>query len=207
MRYYLESDGRIYLVRHGAFLDLPAKDEIPFDFDTVARLLVEPEVWFAKPRLSAHPHGWLCKDEIPRRSDVAPMVRAAVHASMPRVVVEGIYRRGEDVLLVKGSRGLTQGLWSLPGGFLQFGEDPQAGLLREIREELGVPASIDGLVAVRAKLGKHSHLHWILFFYQVSLSLPLAPNPDEIAETRFVPVSEALTLGIDDTMAGVLERL
>jgi len=36
---------------------------------------------------------------------------------------------------------LTQednGLWELPGGGLDFGEKPQAGLAREVKEEMGV---------------------------------------------------------------------
>jgi ADP-ribose pyrophosphatase YjhB (NUDIX family) len=130
-----------------------------------------------------------------------------VYRSLPRVVAEGIIRQGREVLLVKASRGLTKGLWSLPGGFLQFGEAPEQTLKRELEEELGVEARVGPLVAVRAKVGPHSGLHWLFFFYQAHIAGPPRPNPDEISEVRFAPLPEAARLVADETMGGVLEEL
>jgi len=144
---------------------------------------------------------------MPERTDVSPAVRAAVHASMPRVVVEGIHIEGDSVLLVKASRGFTAGLWSLPGGFLRFGEGPEDGLRREIGEELRIDAEVEGLV--RSKLGSRSRLHWIIFFYRVKLAGEPVPDPDEIEEVRLVPISEASRIVSDPTIAetiGALEQ-
>ncbi|MCD6495428.1 NUDIX hydrolase [Candidatus Bipolaricaulota bacterium] len=108
------------------------------------------------------------------------------------------------ILLVKGSRGLTEGRWSLPGGFLRFGEGPQEGLLREMREELRVEGRIKSFLDVRAKLGETSRLHWIMLFYRISLSGVLDPDPDEIAEARYFPLQQAATLVSDGLMRQVL---
>ncbi|HSH18687.1 MAG TPA: NUDIX hydrolase [Candidatus Saccharimonadales bacterium] len=59
---------------------------------------------------------------------------------------------GDDVLLVKNWLGT--GKWALPGGGLHAGEDPQAGLMREVREE----TSIDVGGPVR-KLGTEPYAH------------------------------------------------
>src|SRR5687768_2084662 len=48
-----------------------------------------------------------------------------------------IVRRGH-VLLGRRARAPYQGTWDLPGGFLEPYETPEAGLDRELREELGV---------------------------------------------------------------------
>ncbi|UCF10974.1 MAG: NUDIX hydrolase, partial [Candidatus Bipolaricaulota bacterium] len=80
---------------------------------------------------------------------------------MPRVVVEGLCMRADrSLLLVKGSRGYTAGRWSLPGGFLRFGERPEEGMARELREELGVAGRVGRLLLSTARLGVRSRLHW-----------------------------------------------
>ncbi|OGL08483.1 MAG: hypothetical protein A3F92_06940 [Candidatus Rokubacteria bacterium RIFCSPLOWO2_12_FULL_71_22] len=48
-----------------------------------------------------------------------------------------ILRRGR-VLLTRRARPPYAGTWDLPGGFLEAGELPEACLVRELREELGL---------------------------------------------------------------------
>jgi len=205
MRYYIETDGRIFLVERGSQFDLPGPDEVPFPVERIAPL--GKDVWFCIPHLPAHPADWPGKDEMPERTDVTPAVRAAVHATMPRVVVEGIHIERDSILLVKGNRGLTAGLWSLPGGFLRFGEGPEAGLLRELKEELRTDAEVEGLISVRSKLGERSLLHWIMFFYRVRLAGAPDPDPDEIEEARLFPISEASGIVFGPTVAAVIGAL
>ena len=205
MRYYIETDGRIYLVRRGERLDLPEPGEIPFDIDRIAPLSGEKELWFCVPHLDRHPNEWPSKDDVSRMPEVTPEVRAAVHATMPRVVVEGIHLREDGkVLIVQGNRGLTEGRWTLPGGFLRFGESPEEGVLRELHEEIGVNARVEEWLTTRSKLGQHTQLHWIMLFFRVAFDGEPHPNPDEIAETRYVTPSEAADLLQDPAMAKVV---
>ncbi len=212
MRCYVETDGRIYLVRRNGLLDLPTPEELPFPIERVAPLALdpapsgEPSTWFCVPKLDAHPAAWPSKDDVPFLSDVTPRVRAAVHASMPRVVVEGICIEKGRALLVLGSRGLNEGRWSLPGGFLRYGESPEEGLLREIGEEVGAPATILRPAGVHAKLGPKTLLHWIMFFYRFELHGIPHPDPDEIAEARFVDLREAPGMLHDPAMAEAVRR-
>ncbi|MGY4707217.1 NUDIX domain-containing protein [Candidatus Bipolaricaulota sp. J31] len=206
MHLYLETDGRIYTVRRYGLLDLPrVGDPIPFPYRILYELPWGDEgVAVGVPLLEAHPTEWINKDEIPSREDVSPILREAVHRTMPRVVAEGIIERGEELLLVKAARGFTAGLWSLPGGFLFFGESPAEAVRREVEEELGVGCSVGELLGVRAKVGEHTGLHWIIFFFAVELHGDPKPDPDEIAEARFFPKKEAAMALADGTMAAFI---
>jgi len=207
VRYYVETDGRIYLTPSEEGLDLPRTDEIPFDVDRIAPLAGDDDVWFCSPHLEEHPRGWPSKDHVQDRHDATARVRAAVHATMPRVVVEGICLRDGQVLLVKGSRGLTEGLWTLPGGFLRFGETPEDGVLREIREEVGIEGEVEDLVAVRSKLGRRTRLHWVMLFYRIATAGVPQPRPDEIAEASFVDMDVAARMLGDEVMASIVQHL
>ena len=57
----------------------------------------------------------------------------------------------EAVLLCRISpEGPGGGQWTLPGGGLDFGEDPEAGLHRELLEETGLEAVVGPLIGVRS---------------------------------------------------------
>ncbi len=207
MHYYVETDGKVFLVERDGTLDLPVKEEIPFSIEEIAPLATSEPVVFAVPKLPRFPREWPGKDTLAHIPGVSPRVRAAIHATMPRVVVEGIAIRDGKILLVKGSRGFTKGLWSLPGGFVRFGESPAEGLLREVHEELRIKAAISELIDVRAKLGERSLLHWIMHFYRIEIDAEPNPDPDEIAEARFFPLDDSIRLICDPLMREVVSSL
>jgi NADH pyrophosphatase NudC (nudix superfamily) len=69
------------------------------------------------------------------------------HYSNPTPVVAAIVERGEDVLLVR-QHGWPEKMFGLVTGFLEAGESPEAGVLREVQEELGLAGEVVSLVGV-----------------------------------------------------------
>jgi 8-oxo-dGTP diphosphatase len=66
------------------------------------------------------------------------------------VCVGAVVKHGERILLVRQSRGhALEGQWTVPWGRLDDGESPTAAALREVREEAGVDALIEGLLGVQ----------------------------------------------------------
>ena len=54
--------------------------------------------------------------------------------------------KGDTVLLVQRGGAPFRGLWSLPGGSIEPGESASEAALRELEEETGITAEIEGVV-------------------------------------------------------------
>ena len=63
---------------------------------------------------------------------------------------------GEEILLTQmASRtGHMAGIWTLPGGGIEHGEDPRACAVREVHEETGLDVEITGILDV-------TFTHWV----------------------------------------------
>ena len=67
----------------------------------------------------------------------------------PWVGIGAVVFRGEEVLLVRSSKGSRRGQWSIPGGAQHVGETIFEAAIREIREEAGIEiAPVDIITAV-----------------------------------------------------------
>ncbi len=72
------------------------------------------------------------------------------HRRAPRmsVAVGAVVRRGGRVLIVRQTYGWMKGQWGLPTGFVDRGERPDAAAVREVREEAGIVAALEGLAGI-----------------------------------------------------------
>jgi ADP-ribose pyrophosphatase YjhB (NUDIX family) len=87
----------------------------------------------------------------------------------PLVGVGGFIHKGGRVLLIKRKFEPNKGRWSLPGGLLEIGEDPEEAAKREVREELGLEVATEGLLQVANEVIKDDQgrvrYHFILVDY------------------------------------------
>ena len=85
----------------------------------------------------------------PLNSDAKPACTKAgcnfVHHDNPVPVVAAILELPEGVVLVR-NRGWPEKMFGLPTGFLEAREDPAEAVVREVKEELGLSATVVGLV-------------------------------------------------------------
>jgi ADP-ribose pyrophosphatase YjhB (NUDIX family) len=85
-------------------------------------------------------------------------------------------------LLIKKARGVYQGKWDLPGGRLEFGEQPETALHREIEEETGlthlhsVIRSAESGVQAWVYQGEPEEIHHIGMLYDVVLTGESQPH-------------------------------
>lgn len=81
------------------------------------------------------------------------------------VTVKALLFYNNKFLIVKRSK-ISQkeyGFWEFPGGRLEFSEDPKEGLIREIKEEVSIDATIVFPVSVWDHVKKNDHIVGITF--------------------------------------------
>jgi 8-oxo-dGTP diphosphatase len=79
----------------------------------------------------------------------AEELAAELVVRLQRPAAYAVLRDGDDVLLTRLRD--SGGMWTLPGGGIDHGEDPQVALVREVYEETGLELTPGRLVAVSSK--------------------------------------------------------
>jgi 8-oxo-dGTP diphosphatase len=158
------------------------------------------------------------------RSGVVPTVpmvlEALAHlrpAARQRVAAYALVVRDDRVLLTRNSaRGPRPGVWTLPGGGVDHGESPQDAVLREVREETGLDATVVDLVGVHdehftgvAPHGREEDFHGVHLVYAAEVGAG-EPQVQEAGGTTdavaWVPLAEvrAGTVTVSEAVTAAL---
>jgi NAD+ diphosphatase len=104
-----------------------------------------------------------------------------VHWNNPLPVVAALILHQGDVLLAR-NRQWPPKVFSLITGFLEQGESPEAAVLREVKEELGLDARLVKLIGVYS----FSENNQVIIAYALSATGDIRLN-EELAEVKAVP--------------------
>ena len=193
---YIESDGQVFLVERKGMWTFPEEGtSLPFTYDVRhSTKILDAVVSFCRPELSAFPSHWVFKDDVPLRTDIDPIVQRAINASLARCVVGVILTNARDeVLMVKSSRGFTKGMWNVPGGFIEYGEEPATAAAHEAKEETGLDIEIGDLLGVYTERFESPYFMYG-FMYAATPRDPgqrVRPEPSEIAEATWMDAEKA----------------
>lgn len=95
----------------------------------------------------------------------------------PLVGVGAIVIKNSEILLIRRGAEPNRGKWSIPGGMVEPGEDPDKAALRELQEETGIIGRVISLFGIyqyieRDKEGRVKY-HFLLLDYLIE---PLVAN-------------------------------
>lgn len=107
-----------------------------------------------------------------------------------RCIIQDVHDR---VLLLKRSDKETRmvGCWEIPGGHIDFGEDPNNAVIREIYEETGIHIKPPVLLSITSRLNKRRE-HSICITYLADLKSPAVTLSIEHSEYVWVQPRQAI---------------
>lgn len=127
----------------------------------------------------------------------------------PVVGVSALVRRAGQVLLVRRGRPPAVGLWSLPGGKVEFGERLEAAAIREIREETGIVIAglqrIDMAEIINRNAAGVIDWHVVLTVFAGRYVAGDAVAGDDAAEARWVDREGLTGLALTEDSRRVIE--
>ncbi len=108
-----------------------------------------------------------------------------VHYNNPKACVSAIIQRRNEILFVQRAHEPFKHYWDFPGGFLEAGESPEAGLRREVREELQIEIEIYKLLgAYSDTYGPGGESVLVVYYICKTLSNSFHPR-EEIADAKW----------------------
>jgi ADP-ribose pyrophosphatase YjhB (NUDIX family) len=108
-----------------------------------------------------------------------------IHFADPKVAAAVLVERDGRVLLVRRANEPFRGLWTLPAGFVDAGEDPAQAASRECLEETGLTVRITRVLDVIAGREHQRGADFIIVYSADILSGNLVPADDADAAEWF----------------------
>ncbi len=130
---------------------------------------------------------------------------SALQPMHPQLAVSAAIFRDDKVLLVRRARSPAEGLYSLPGGRVEFGETLHAALHREVDEETALRIEIVGLAGWREVVpGTVGGGHYLIMSFAARWAAGEPVLNDELDDFRWVAPDVAgdlkLTAGLEEVI-------
>ncbi len=111
----------------------------------------------------------------------------------PSLAVDAIVRLNKSILMIRRLREPFKDCWAFPGGFVDYGEDPAAAVLRELLEETSLVGDTPKLIGVYGAPERDPRKHVVSITYSVTVNdFTKLKAADDAKEARFFEVGYLL---------------
>jgi len=121
-----------------------------------------------------------------------------IYFADPKVAAAALVQQDQKVLLVRRAFNPARGLWTLPAGFVDAGEDPARAAERECLEETGLSARVTRLVDVLFGQEHPRGAHILIVYQAEIISGGLQPG-DDASEVAFFSLNQLPPLAFSAT--------
>jgi 8-oxo-dGTP diphosphatase len=128
-----------------------------------------------------------------------------IYFADPKVAAAVLVVEHGQVLLARRANDPMRGLWTLPAGFVDAGEDPAQAAARECLEETGLQVRITGLLDVIFGL-EHPRGAHIVIVYQAEVQAGSLHPADDVDQVEFYALDSLPPLAFRTTRQ-ILDRL
>jgi 8-oxo-dGTP diphosphatase len=121
-----------------------------------------------------------------------------VYFADPKVAVAILLEQGSQILMVRRAVDPARGLWTLPAGFVDAGENPERAAERELFEETGLQAQVTDLLDVMYGQ-EHPRGAHIVIFYRAKLLSGTLRADDDVDQVAFFSRNDLPPLAFSTT--------
>lgn len=133
------------------------------------------------------------------------------YPSQPLIGVGAIIMNRNKMLIVKRTNEPAKGLWSVPGGVVELGEQLHEALKREVKEETGLEVDIERLVAAVDNIvfdeeGRIQY-HYVLLDYLCRPRGGALKAADDVHDIQWVSLEALQSLPITPSLNRVIAKI
>ncbi|MCD0420058.1 NUDIX hydrolase [Rubrivivax sp. JA1024] len=125
----------------------------------------------------------------------------------PQLAVSAAIFREGRLLLVRRARMPGKGLYSLPGGRVEFGETLEQAIVREVAEETALPIEIVGLAGRREVLPSAASAagHYVIMVFAARWAGGEAQLNEELDDARWIAPADLASFPTTEGLADLVE--
>ncbi len=132
------------------------------------------------------------------------------YPEQPIVGVGAVVFKDDDILLVKRGQPPAMGIWAIPGGVLNLGENIRDGVTREVLEECMITIEVGDIIdvidaVIRDDTGAIQY-HYVLCDYLAEYKAGHVQPASDVLDAKWFKYSEVFTLNTTRGTQKVVKR-